>query len=140
MVRAIQMSLAVLALTVTAGCRTDDSGGSGGGLVPFASLSNQPIPDDGPLAIQFQVTSGVRLRITVTGSLATAPDFQLVVGAYQSQDFGAVPPGDIAVDSASDRRAGSAEDTFDTVIQGTYTLFVTDENSVLDALFTIRVS
>lgn len=138
----IKMSLAVLALAVAAGCQTSDSGGgsTGSGRTPFIVFDDQPIPDDGPLIIQFFAGGGVRLQVTVTGNRDTAPDFQLAIGQYQSEDFGNIPEGDIAIDSAPDRRAGFAEGTFDTVIEGTYTLFVTDQNSVADAVFSVEVS
>lgn len=138
----IETSLAVLVLAVAAGCQTNDGGGgsAGGGRTPFIVLDDQPIPDDGPLTIQFFAAGGVRLQIDVSGNRDTAPDFQLAIGQYLSEDFGSIPEGDIAIESAPDRRAGFAEGTFDTVIEGTYTLFVTDQNSVAGAVFSVEVS
>ena len=125
---------------VLAACQPTAQSGGGRGVVPFLVLRNQPIPEEGVLSTQFRAAGGVRLRVTVDGPRSSAPDFQLVVGEYRPEDFGSIPDGDIQIDTAGSRRAGFAQDTFDTVIEGIYTLFVIDDNDVAGAAFNIEIS
>ena len=66
----------------------------------------------------------------MTGPQDRSPDSHLVGGEYGAEDFGNVPDGDVQIETADVRRPGFAEDTFDTVIRGLYTVFITDGANV----------
>jgi hypothetical protein len=139
-IRLNTLGLLVIPLTLSAGCQpTGGEPGGAGAIRPFFSLSDQVIPEDGVLVAQFEAASGVRLRITVTGPQDSSPDFQLAVGEYEAEDFTNVPDGDVQIETAGVRRPGFAEDTFDTVIQGVYTVFIIDEANVEGATFDLDV-